>query len=138
MRYGSVASERCGVKSGGWLVRAALGRQWRFANLPLGGGGLRTEAAVLNNPAAWRMPTAGKAPSCGLPFTGREPHAIPGVKLPLTVILTVHRLHATRYSARQTAADLGDPFLKPHLVCMALVGWLLSVSEAQRLPRKSV
>jgi hypothetical protein len=89
-----------------WLVRAALGRQWRFANLPLGGGGLRTEAAVLNNPAAGRMPTDGKAPSCGLPFTGREPHAIHGVTLPLTVILTVHRLRATRHSARQTARTL--------------------------------
>ena len=78
-------------------------------------------AMAIGQPAAWRgrakgekasplaipglefRPTAGKAPSCGLPFTGREPHAIHGVTLPLTVILTVHRLHATRHSARQTA-----------------------------------
>ena len=50
------------------MVRAALGRQWRFANLPLGGGGLRAEAATLNNPAAGCKPTAGKAPSYGLPI----------------------------------------------------------------------
>jgi len=54
------------------------------------------------------MPTAGKAPSCGLPFTGREPHAIPGVTLPLPVILTAHRLCASLHSARQTASGLGE------------------------------
>ena len=35
-------------------------------------------------------------------------------------------------------ADFGDRFIKQYLIGMALVGWLLSVSEAQRLPRKSV
>ena len=60
----------------------------------VGGGGLRTEAAVLNNPAAGFMPAAGKAPRSGLLFTGREPHAIPGVTLPLPVILTAHRLRS--------------------------------------------
>ena len=75
-------------------VRSALGRLGWFANLPLGGGGLRAEAAALNNPAARRMPTAGKAPSCGGLSTGRSLHAVPGVKLPLAVILTAHRLHA--------------------------------------------
>jgi hypothetical protein len=73
----------------------------------VGGGGLRTEAAVLNNPAAGFMPTVGTAPRCGLPFTGREPHAIPGVTLPLAVILTANRLQSPRRPARQTALDLG-------------------------------
>jgi len=40
--------------------------------------------------------------------TGREPHAIPGVTLPLPVILTAHRLHSTRPSARQTASGFGE------------------------------
>jgi len=52
------------------------------------------------------MPTAGKTPGFGILSTGREPHAIHGVTLPLTVILTVHRLHSTRHSARQTARTL--------------------------------
>ena len=72
----------------------------------VGGGGLRTEAAVLNNPAAGFTPTVGKAPSFGLPSTGREPHAIPGVKLPLAVILTAHRLQPPLHPARQTASGL--------------------------------
>lgn len=86
--------------------RSALGRLWWFANLPLGWGGLRAEAAALNNPAAGCKPTAGKAPSCGLLFTGRSPHAIPGVALPLTVILTAHRLRSTLRPAQQTARTL--------------------------------
>ena len=69
----------------------------------VGGGGLRTEAAVLNNPAAGFMPTVGKAPSSGVAATGREPHAIPGVTLPLAVILTAHRLPPPLRPARQTA-----------------------------------
>ena len=89
-------------------VRSALGRLGRFANLPLGGGGLRAEAAALNNPAARRMPTAGKAPSCGGLSTGRSLHAVPGVKLPLAVILTAHRLRAPLRSARQTASGFGE------------------------------
>ena len=40
------------------------------------------------------MPTVGKAPSIGLPSTGREPHAIHGVTLPFAVILTAHRLQS--------------------------------------------
>jgi hypothetical protein len=74
----------------------------------VGGGGLRTEAAVLNNPAAGRMPTLGKAPCSGVLSTGREPHAIPGVTLPVAVILTAPRLRSPRHPARQTAWDLGD------------------------------
>ena len=88
------------------MVRAALGRQWRFANLPLGGGGLRAEAAALNNPAAGCKPTAGKAPSYGPCSTGRSRHAIPGLALPFAVILTAHRLRATLRPARQTARVL--------------------------------
>jgi len=49
------------------------------------------------------MPTAGKAPGFGILSTGREPHAIPGVTLPLTVILTAHRLRSSLHSARQMA-----------------------------------
>jgi hypothetical protein len=121
-----------------WLDPVPPSRRRRSVHLRRTAAGQGGKGLPLGNPGPWRMPTAGKAPSCGLPFTGREPHAIHGVTLPLTVILTVHRLHSTRHSARQTAADLGDPCIKPHRVCMALVGWLLSVSEAQRLPRKNV
>ena len=81
-------------------------RLWRFANLPLGGGGLRTEAAVLNNPAARCKPTAGKAPSYGPTFAGRSRHAIPGLALPFAVILTAHRLRSPLRPARQTAWTL--------------------------------
>jgi hypothetical protein len=73
----------------------------------VGGGGLRTEAAVLNNPAAGRMPAVGKAPSSGILSTGQERHAIPGVTLPFAVILTAHRLRSPLPSARQTASGLG-------------------------------
>ncbi|GAB3216012.1 hypothetical protein GCM10027295_16640 [Pseudaeromonas pectinilytica] len=81
---------------------------WAICQPAVGGSGLRTEAAVLNNPAAGCMPTAGKAPGCGMSFTGREPHAIPGVTLPLAVILTAHRLQPPLHPARQTAWSLGD------------------------------
>ena len=87
-------------------VRSALGRLGRFANLPLGGGGLRAEAAALNNPAAGFMPTAGKAPDCGPIFAGRSRHAIPGLALPFAVILTAHRLRSPLRPARQTAWTL--------------------------------
>jgi len=40
-------------------------------------------------------------------FTGREPHAIPGVTLPLAVILTAHRLQPSHRPARQTASSFG-------------------------------
>ncbi|GAB3240142.1 hypothetical protein GCM10027295_37730 [Pseudaeromonas pectinilytica] len=50
------------------------------------------------------MPTVGKAPCSGGASTGREPHAIPGVTLPLTVILTAHRLQPSLRPARQTAS----------------------------------
>ena len=72
----------------------------------VGGGGLRTEAAVLNNPAAGCMPTAGEAPSYGPCSTGRSRHAIPGLALPFAVILTAHRLHSPLRPARQTAWTL--------------------------------
>ena len=85
------------------LGRSAPCRLRRFANLPLGGGGLRTEAAVLNNPAAGCKPTAGKAPSYGPCSTGRSRHAIPGLTLPFAVILTAHRLRSPLRPARQTA-----------------------------------
>ena len=62
------------------------------------------------------MPTAGKAPSCGLLSTGRSRHDIPGVTLPLTVILTAHRLRSPRRPARQTASDFCEPVIKPRLV----------------------
>ena len=55
------------------------------------------------------MPTVGKAPRSGPLFTGREPHAIPGVTLPLPVILTAHRLRSPLPSARQTALGFCDP-----------------------------
>ena len=89
----------------GW-GRSALGRLGWFANLPLGGGGLRAEAAVLNNPAARCKPTAGKAPSYGPTFAGRSRHAIPGLALPFAVILTAHRLRSPLRPARQTAWTL--------------------------------
>ncbi len=56
------------------------------------------------------MPTAGKAPGSGSSFTGREPHAIHGVTLPLAVILTAHRLQPPLLPARQTAAGIGEWF----------------------------
>lgn len=49
------------------------------------------------------MPTVGKAPRCGMSSTGRD--AIPGVTLPLAVILTVHRLQPSHHPARQTASS---------------------------------
>jgi len=52
-------------------------------------------------------------------FTGREPQAIPGVTLPLAVILTAHRLQPSRRPARQTASSFGGG------------GWLKA--ESQRL-----
>jgi hypothetical protein len=82
-----------------------------LAILPTCGGRRRAKgekASPLAIPGLWRMPTAGKAPSCGLPSTGREPHAIPGVTLPLPVILTAHRLRTSLHSARQTASGLGE------------------------------
>jgi len=54
------------------------------------------------------MPTVGKAPLCGLPSTGREPHAIHGVTLPFAVILTAHRLQSPHPAARQTAWSLAE------------------------------
>ena len=59
-------------------------------------------------PGLGRMPTAGKAPGCGSSFTGREPHAIHGVTLPVAVILTAHRLQSPLHPARQTAAGIGE------------------------------
>ena len=103
-----IGSRPCAITIGGWMPHGPFrpGRQWRFANLPLGGGGLRTEAAVLNNPAAGCKPTAGKAPSYGPIFAGRSRHAIPGLALPFAVILTAHRLRSPLRPARQTAWTL--------------------------------
>ena len=56
------------------------------------------------------MPTAGKAPGCGILSTGREPHAIHGVTLPFAVILTAHRLQPPLHPARQTASGIGEWF----------------------------
>ena len=53
------------------------------------------------------MPTVGKAPGSGILSTGREPHAIHGVTLPVAVILTAHRLRSPLHPARQTASSLG-------------------------------
>ena len=60
------------------------------------------------------MPTAGKAPGSGSSFTGREPHAIPGVTLPFAVILTAHRLQLPLHPARQTSAGFGWMGHKPN------------------------
>jgi len=65
------------------------------------------KASPLAIPGPWRSPTVGKAPGCGMSFTGREPHAIPGVTLPLAVILTAHRLQPSHHPARQTASSFG-------------------------------
>jgi hypothetical protein len=65
------------------------------------------KASPLAIPGLRRMPTVGKAPGCGMSFTGREPHAIPGVTLPFAVILTAHRLQPSRRPARQTASSFG-------------------------------
>jgi len=75
----------------------------RFANRPLAGAGQGGKGLPLGNPGPSFMPTVGKAPRSGPLFTGREPHAIPGVTLPLPVILTAHRLRSPLLSARQTA-----------------------------------
>ena len=79
-----------------WLRggRSARCRQRCFAHLPLGGGGLRTEAAVLNNPAAlpncrensslWRgrlRPGATRRPWRGSPLR-RLPDGLPALLPP--------------------------------------------------------
>jgi hypothetical protein len=82
-----------------------------LAILPTCGGRRRAKgekASPLAIPGLWFLPTAGKAPSCGILSTGWEPHAIPGVTLPLPVILTAHRLHSPHHSARQTASGCGE------------------------------
>ena len=89
-----------------WLGWFRPGRPLRYANLLLAGAGQGGKGLPLDNPGPGFLPTAGKAPSCGLPFTGREPHAIPGVTLPFAVILTAHRLRLTLRPARQTARAL--------------------------------
>ena len=57
-------------------------------------------------PGRWCMPTVGKAQGSGILSTGRSPHAIPGVTLPVAVILTAHRFRSPRHPARQTAWGL--------------------------------
>ena len=84
----------------GW-GRSAHCRQWWIAHLSLGGGGLRAEAAALNNPAA--LPGAGRAPRSGARFAGRTLHAVRGVDRTCALILTAYRLHVTLRSARHTA-----------------------------------
>ena len=76
----------------------------------VGGGGKGAKGPAPLTPGRWFMPTVGKAPSSGILFTGREPHAIHGVTLPFAVILTAHRLRSPRHPARQTASSLGDEF----------------------------
>ena len=79
------------------------------------------------------MPAAGKAPSYGSLFTGRSPHAIPGVALPLAVLLTAHRFRSPLRPARQTARTFVNH--AKAMACPHGSGRLaLSASEAQRLP----
>ena len=85
-------------------------RLGRFANLPLAGADQGGKGLPLGNPGPGFMPTVGKAPGSGALSTGREPHAIPGVTLPFSVILTAHRFRSPRHPARQTAWGLGDEF----------------------------
>ena len=89
------------------MVRFRPGQLGRFANRPLAGrqGGKRPAPLTLG---LERMPTAGKTPSSGLLSIGREPHAIHGVTLPFSVILTAHRFQSTLHSARQTASGFGE------------------------------
>jgi hypothetical protein len=82
-------------------------RRWRLVHLRRTAAGQGGKGHPLGNPWPWRMPTVEKAPRCGCLFTGREPHAIPGVTLPFAVILTAHRLRSSLHSARQTAWSLG-------------------------------
>jgi len=76
----------------------------------VGGGGKGAKGPAPLTPGRWFMPTAGKAPGSGALSTGREPHAIHGVTLPVAVILTVPRLLSPHHPARQTASSLGDVF----------------------------
>jgi hypothetical protein len=73
----------------------------------VGGGGKGAKGPAPLTPGRWFMPTVGKAPCSGVLSTGREPHAIPGVALPVAVILTAHRLRSPRHPARQTAWSFG-------------------------------
>jgi len=84
------------------------------------------KASPLAIPGPWRMPTVGKAPGCGMSFTGREPHAIPGVTLPFAVILTAHRLQPSRRPARQTVADFSE-----HAIRLASYEAIVGASEAR-------
>jgi len=102
------------------------GKHWRTA-AGQGGKGL-----PLGNPGPGCMPTVGKTPRSGLPSTGREPHAIPGVTLPFAVILTAHRLQSPHPAARQTAQGfVGDSKTRARQTAWDLVvGWA-ELGEAQ-------
>ncbi len=76
----------------------------------LAGAGKGAMPRPFTIPGLGGMPTAGKAPGSGILFTGRSPHAIPGVTLPVAVLLTAPRLRSPRHPARQTAWSLGDGF----------------------------
>ena len=69
----------------------------------LAGAGKGAMPRPFTIPGLGGMPAAGKAPACGALFTGRSPHAIPGVALPFAVILPAHRLRSPLRPARQTA-----------------------------------
>jgi len=58
--------------------------------------------------------------------TGREPHAIHGVMLPLAVILTALRLQPYHRPARQTAADFSE-----HAIRLASYEAFVGASEAR-------
>ena len=106
----------------GWIGRgrSARCRQWWIAHLSLDGGGLRAEAAALNNPAA--LPGAGRAPRSGARITGRALHAVRGVDRPCAVILTAYRLHVPRRSARHTAPTASAK-ATASATAQAEVGW---------------
>ena len=94
MPFGLFRSALVGCQPPAWRGRVK-GRCCGYALVPNRGWDNQSRPnpdLALNNPAAGCMPTAG--PSCGGLSTGRSLHAVPGVKLPLAVILTAHRLRA--------------------------------------------
>ena len=94
MPFGLFRSALVGCQPPAWRGRVK-GRCSGYALVPNRGRDNQSRPnpdLALNNPAAGCMPTAG--PSCGGLSTGRSLHAIPGVKLPLAVILTAHRLRS--------------------------------------------
>ena len=85
-----------------WSVPPLVG----WGDLPtcrLAGAGKGALTRPFTIPGLGGGPAAGTASSYGPRSTGRSRHAIPGLALPLAVILTAHRLRATLRPARQTA-----------------------------------